>query len=197
MKVVAVLGSPRLNGNSAFIAAHFLDAAKKQGAETHSFALNTLTFKGCQACRACKKTSEACVLRDDLTEVLEAVRKAEMIVLASPVYFGDVSGQMKLFIDRMYSFLTPDFHSNPKGSRLSPGKIVVFIQTQGLADTLFTDVHPRYTWVLKLIGMEEIHLLRGCDLAKPDDILKHQEVLKKAEELAAQLMGGNTPRGLC
>ncbi len=58
MKIIAVLGSPRSNGNSAFIARHFLETARKLGAETQSFALNTLTYRGCQACRACKKTAE-------------------------------------------------------------------------------------------------------------------------------------------
>lgn len=191
MKIVAVLGSPRLNGNSAFIAGRFLDVAKNLGAETRSFSLNTLTYRGCQACRACKKSSEVCVLKDDLTEVLDAVREADVIVLASPVYFADVSGQMKLFIDRTYCFLTPDFHSNPKGSRLLPGKVVVFIQTQGFEDTVFADVFPRYEGVMRFIGINEAHLIRGCNLAKPDDVRKHEDVLKQAEDLAAQIMSRN------
>ncbi|MDQ1257169.1 MAG: hypothetical protein QG656_1771, partial [Candidatus Hydrogenedentes bacterium] len=62
MKIVAVLGSPRLNGNSAFIAGRFLETADRLGAETRSFTLNTLSYRGCQACRACKRSSEVCIL---------------------------------------------------------------------------------------------------------------------------------------
>ncbi len=191
-KIVAVLGSPRLNGNSAFIAGRFLEAARNLGAETQSFALNSLSYRGCQACMSCKKNSDTCVLKDDLAEVLEAVRKADVIVLASPVYYGDVTGQMKLFIDRTYGFLTPDFHANPQRSRLSPGKTVVFIQTQGLADaTVFADVFPRYREMMKFIGVDEAHLLRACGLSKRDDVLEHKDVLKQAEELAVQIMTEN------
>jgi multimeric flavodoxin WrbA len=189
MKMVAVLGSPRVNGNSAFLAERFLDTARKLGAETRSFALNTLVYRGCQACRACKKSSEVCVLKDAVTEILVAVRDADVIVLASPVYFGDISGQMKLFVDRTYCFLTPDFHSNPQHSRLSPGKTVVLILTQGLPDTVFADVFSRYEWVMKFIGIDRVHLIRGCDLAKKDDVGKHKDLLKQTEDLAVQLMG--------
>jgi FMN-dependent NADH-azoreductase len=97
---------------------------------------------------------------------------------------------MKLFIDRTYCFLTPDFHTNPERSRLSPGKKVVFIQTQGLGDdAVFADVFPRYRGVMQFIGINEAHLIRACGVAKRDDIYKHEDVLKQAEELAAKIMG--------
>ena len=191
MKIVAILGSPRLNGNSATVAGRFLESARNHGAETQSFALNTLSYRGCQACMSCKKHSEKCVLKDDLTEVLEAVRDADVVVLASPVYYGDVTGQMKLFIDRTYCYLTPDFHSNPERSRLLPGKAVVFIQTQGLADaTVFADIFPRYNAMIRFIGFEEVHLLRACGLSQRDDVLARTEVLKEAEDLAVHIMNG-------
>ncbi len=190
MKIVALLGSPRSKGNSAVLAEYFLETAKGFGAETQSFVLNRLNYQGCQACRACKKTSEICVLKDGLTAVLEDVRQADVIVFASPVYFGDVTGQMKTFIDRTYSYLTPDFYRDPdSASRLLPGKTAVWILTQGMPDTAFTDVFPRYEWVMNIIGIHRVHLIRGCGLAKVDDIRKHPELLKQADELARSVMG--------
>lgn len=191
MKIVAVLGSPRQNGNSTYIARRFLETAQRLGAETQSFALNVLSYRGCQACRACKKTSEVCILNDDLTEVLDVVREADVIVFASPVYFSDLSGQMKLFLDRMYCFLTPDFHSRSNGTRLLPGKAAVFILTQGLSEDLFADVFPRYQGVMRFIGIHETHLIRGCNLAKPDDVLKHEDMIRQAEALAVHIMNKN------
>ena len=189
MKIGAVLGSPRLNGNSALIAGCFLETARHLGAETRSFALNTLSYRGCQACRACKKHSEFCILKDDLSEVLQAVREADVIVLASPVYYGDVTGQMKLFIDRTYCFLTPDYITNPNRSRLLPGKTMVFALTQGMADESgFADVFPRYSEMMKFNGIEHVHLIRACGLSKRDDVLQRQDVLKQAEDLANQMM---------
>ncbi len=188
MKIVSILGSPRLSGNSALLVRRFVDAAKQLGVETQTFVLNALAYQGCQACRACKKSSEVCILKDDLTEALHAMGEADVIVLASPVYFGDVTGQMKLFIDRTYSFLTPNFYCDPKTSRLAPGKSAVFMQTQGLGDTMFSDVFPRYEWVLKLLGMDSVHLIRACNVAKPGDVRANEAVLKQVDELAEQIV---------
>jgi len=190
MKVVAVLGSPRVKGNSALVAERFLEAARRRGAETQSFALNTLSYRGCQACRACKKHLDRCVLKDDLTGVLDAVREADVTVLASPVYYGDVTGQMKLFIDRTYCFLGPDYLVSPDASRLAPGKRMVFILTQGMADESgFADIYPRYSMMMKFNGIADTYLIRACGLAKPEEVLQRPEVLRQAEELAERLLG--------
>ncbi len=191
MKIVALLGSPRLKGNSAYITEQFLEEAARLGAETKSFALNTLAYRGCQACMGCKKASETCTVHDGLTEVLDAVRESDVVVLASPVYYGDVTGQLKLFIDRMYSFLKPDFHTNPDRSRLAPGKRVVFVQTQGQAEPeFFADVYPRYRQMLIFNGFADTELIRACGLSKPGDAMKREDVLGKARALAAAIVQG-------
>jgi len=69
--------------------------------------------------------------KDDLEKVLDAVRRADVLVMASPIYYGEVASQIKAFIDRTYSFLASDYVTNPHPSRLSPGKKMVFILTQG------------------------------------------------------------------
>lgn len=192
MKIVAVLGSPRASGNSAFITNRLLEAARKLGAESQSFALNTLTFRGCQACMACKKSSDTCVLKDDLTEVLAAVKIADVLVMASPVYYGDVTAQMKAFFDRTYSYFTPDYlQPDKKRSRLAEGKKLVFVLTQGQPDEkYFADVFPRYNMFLKMYGFGEMHLIRACGVRNPDDASKRQDVLKLADEIAARIMEG-------
>jgi NAD(P)H-dependent FMN reductase len=108
------LGSPRPSGNSASLAQKFLDEARTLGAETRSFLLNQLDFTGCQGCRACKTKSDRCVLSDDLAEVLAAVKEADVLLLASPVYFWDLSGQLKCFFDRLF-LRNPDFPARLMG----------------------------------------------------------------------------------
>ena len=117
MKIVAVLGSPRPQGNSAGLARKFLGAARELGAEVQEYQLNKLNFQGCQGCRTCKTKSEACILEDDLAEVLAAIKEADLLVLASPVYFGEITGQMKLFFDRTYSYLQPGFQQPGAGGQ--------------------------------------------------------------------------------
>ncbi|HDL65029.1 MAG TPA: flavodoxin family protein, partial [Proteobacteria bacterium] len=131
MLIISLIGSPRQRGNSAVLATRLGEIARRRGARTETFFLNQLSYRGCQACLVCKTGSDRCVLEDDLTEVLEAVRQSDVLVLTTPVYFGDVASQMKAFIDRTFSFLVPDYMTNPDKSRLQPGKKLVFIQSQG------------------------------------------------------------------
>ncbi|MEJ2689478.1 MAG: flavodoxin family protein [Deltaproteobacteria bacterium] len=161
MKIACVLGSPRRKGNSAIIANHLLTTAEKQGAECKSFFLNGLRYYGCQACYSCKTKSDKCMIKDDLAEVLDAVREADVLVVATGTYFGEITGQLKTFFDRTFSFLTPDFHENPQPSRLAPGKKLIFIITQGQAnEELYADIYPRYERFFKMYGYADRHLIR-------------------------------------
>jgi multimeric flavodoxin WrbA len=189
MKIVTLLGSPRVQGNSTAIAGHFQVTAANLGADIRTFELNRLTYRGCQGCCACKMSLDHCILNDDLTEVLTAVSEADMVVLASPVYYGDITAQLKGFIDRTYSYLKPDYLTNPNPSRLSPKKLV-FVLTQGHPDeTLFADIFPRYEGFLKWLGFSEAHLLRVCGVG-PSTVDSVPDVtLIQAEELARQLAG--------
>ncbi len=189
MNVVSLLGSPRSEGNSTAIANRILATAAKGGAKTRSFELNRLNYRGCQACYACKKESDSCVLNDDLSEVLAAVHEADIVVLASPVYYGDVTAQFKGFIDRTFSYLHPDYLVNPQPSRLAPGKKLIFVLTQGNPDEkLFADVFPRNEMFLKWLGFTDIRLVRACGIgpATVDEV--PAAVLQQAEETARELL---------
>ena len=109
MKVLCVQGSPRKKGNSATIARKFLEVAEDRGATIETYMLNDLDFKPCQACYACKTKLEHCALKDDLTPVLKALGECDLVVIATPVYYSDISAQTKAFIDRTFSFVNPDF----------------------------------------------------------------------------------------
>ncbi len=183
MNIVAVLGSPRPQGNSAGLARRFLAAAREQGATVQEFSLNQLAFRGCQGCRTCKSKSEACILEDDLAAVLAAVKDADILVLASPVYFGDISGQLKCFIDRTYSYLNPDF-----SSRVPPGKKAVLVLVQANPEPAnFADVFPRYERWLKLYGFDPVYLLRAVGVRDLGDLDRHTDLLDQAAALGREL----------
>jgi len=188
MKIVSLLGSPRTAGNSSTIAKHVLRTAGELGAETRSFELNRLNYQGCQGCYACKTKLDRCVLKDDLSEVLAEVGEADIVVLASPVYYGDITSQLKGFIDRTFSYLVPDYISNPQPSRLSSKKLV-FILTQGHPDeSVFADIFPRFEGFLKWMGFGEITLIRACGIGpgRTDAVPEH--ILLRAEETARALL---------
>ncbi len=188
MKILCLLGSPREKGNSATIANRFCTTAERLGAEVRTFVLNKLQFRGCQGCMACKTKLDRCILEDDLTAILEAVRETDVLVLATPVYLFDVTSQLKTFFDRTFSFFVPDFFSNPNKGRLAPGKKLVFIQVQGQPNqSLFTDVFPKFEYFFKAYGFSETHLIRACGVRGQRDIEAREDVLKLAETTAERL----------
>jgi multimeric flavodoxin WrbA len=189
MKTVCVLGSPRTDGNSSTIAKYFCAAMENFGAEVQTYSLNKLTYRGCQACMACKKTLDRCVLRDDLTAVLDSLREADLLVMATPVYFGDVSSQMKGFIDRLYSYLVSDYRTNPAKSRFSPDKKLVFIQVQGRPDEQkYADIYPRYEVFFDWYGFKERYLFRCWGAREPGEVNNQKELFIKADDVAGQIM---------
>ncbi len=192
-RVVCLLGSPRKSGNSAQMAGALCASAASAGAQVTTFALNALAYRGCQGCLACKGKTEACVLKDDLTPVLEAVRTCDVLVLATPVYFGEVTAQLKGFIDRCYSYLTPDYAFNKEQrTRLAPGKTLCFVIAQGHPrEDLFTDIFPRYAYFFNWLGFNHSRLLRACKVYHLGDALKRAEVLDEASALGRELATGS------
>lgn len=189
MNVVCLYGSPKIKGNSATIAKTFCDTAAAKGAAVREFYLNKLDIKGCQACYGCKKKSDKCVLKDDMIDVLEAVRECDLLVLASPVYYGDVSAQLKMFIDRTFSFLTPDYTTAEKISRLAPGKKMVFVLAQASPDKkAFSDIYPKYSQFFKWMGFGESGLLRACGVMAPGVVAEKLDILSAAESMAREMI---------
>lgn len=105
-KIMIVDGGPRKGFNTAVMLQRFAEGAMAAGGqiEVRTVRLYELDYKGCMSCMACKvrgKASNVCRFRDALTPVLEDVAQADGLALGSPVYFGDVTGQMRAFLERL------------------------------------------------------------------------------------------------
>ncbi len=188
MKIICVLGSPRQKGNSAAIVKKFCEAAEKKGADIESYNLNIMDFKGCQGCMSCKEDNDRCVLKDDLKPVLDSIYETDILVLASPVYMGGVTGQLKSFIDRTFSLLTPDFKTSPNPSRLPKGKKALIVTTQGAPDSMFKDVPDQLEMMLKRHGFSEVKTIRGCGIRDIGDAERDKIVMELAVQAAEQLV---------
>ena len=190
MKFVCLYGSPRRYGNSATIARAFLETAKHQGAVVESFYLYSLKYAGCNACMACKTLNGACVKKDDLSRVLEAVREGDVLVLAAPIYYGDVSAAMRAFVERSHSYLGPNYGPLPGDSRLEPGKKLVLVIAQGHAACKHGEVYLKYKKYFGWYGFNQSFLLQACEVIEPGEIKEKQpEILEQARLLAEELCG--------
>lgn len=98
-KVLIISGSPRKGGNSDTLCDRFLDGAKEAGNEVEKIFLNDRHINYCTGCGACN-TTHRCVQKDDMAEILEKMVAADVIVLATPVYFYSAGARLKTLIDR-------------------------------------------------------------------------------------------------
>jgi multimeric flavodoxin WrbA len=104
MNVLGICGSPHPEGNTAYALKCALDVIERQGIVTTYLSLHDKTIGPCRGCFACR--SGECVQKDEMGEVVEAIRRCSGLILASPVYMGLITGQMKVMIDRTVLFRT-------------------------------------------------------------------------------------------
>jgi multimeric flavodoxin WrbA len=99
MRILGISGSPHAEGNTAFALKHALGAARARGAEAEYLSLAGIDIGPCRGCFACSEKG-LCPQKDGMDGVIEKMLGADGIILASPVYFGLVSGQLKTMMDR-------------------------------------------------------------------------------------------------
>ena len=105
-KIMIIDGGPRKNFNTASMLQKFAEGATSVSSdiEVKTVRLYDLDYKGCMSCMACKikgKTSNVCKFKDALTPILEEIAQADGLVLGSPIYFGQITGQMQAFLERL------------------------------------------------------------------------------------------------
>lgn len=105
VKVIAVNGSPRKEWNTATLLKKALDGAASCGAGTKLIHLYDLNFKGCISCFACKfknnRCRGLCAVSDDISGVFSDILEADVLILGSPIYIGNVTGEMRSFMERL------------------------------------------------------------------------------------------------
>ena len=106
-KVIVISTSLRTGSNSDMLANKFIEGAKAAGHEVEKISLAGKDIRFCKGCLACQKLGK-CVIKDDVNEIMLKVLNADVVCWATPIYYYEMSGQMKTLIDRMtpYTRLT-------------------------------------------------------------------------------------------
>jgi multimeric flavodoxin WrbA len=118
MKVIAINGSPRKEWNTALALRAALDGAAETGAEVALIHLYDYTYTGCRSCFACKRKGAAgggiCAIQDTLRPILEMILKADALIIGSPIYLSDVTGQVRSLLERLaFAALSYDVGAPP------------------------------------------------------------------------------------
>src|SRR5659263_69368 len=162
MKVIAINGSPRKKWNTATMLEKALEGAASEGAETELIHLYDLNFKGCTSCFACKlkdgKSYGKCAMKDELTHVLEKLRDVDAVILGSPIYLGNSTGEMRSFMER-YIFPYSAYSANLQ--TLYPRNTTIgYIYTMNITEDLFDSFGIRKTQFHNpVISLFSFHLI--------------------------------------
>jgi multimeric flavodoxin WrbA len=118
-KALVLLGSPRKQGNSAILAEQITKGARSEKAKVETIYLQGRTIAPCKACFACqKKSSKGCSIKDDMQKIYLKLIEADVWVIASPVYWFNMSAQTKIFMDRCFAL--PAYGKEPfNGKRIA------------------------------------------------------------------------------
>lgn len=186
MKVLGINGSPRIGGNTDVLLDKALEGARSKGAETEKITLNKLKFSPCQEC---EKMSDdgACLINDDMQKVYEKIKTSDALIFASPVFFGSLSAQSKMMIDRFQcAWRAKYILKKDTGYKRIPG---IFISVEGsrrkdffenaksIVKNFFATINASYNGELFCPAIDEKR-----------DILEHPGYLKKAFQLGAKIV---------
>jgi multimeric flavodoxin WrbA len=189
MKVVGFVGSPRKSGNTAAVVGEVLHGAQDAGAETSMYNLNQLNIRGCQSCYKCQTQEGRCIQKDDMTKLYEEICSADAVVIGTPVYMFQMTGQTKIFIDRFFAFLYPvgDKPGNLK-SKLE-GKKTVTVYTQGQPEpALFGSYFNHAEGVLNFLGFKVQERIVAGGTRNEMDAKENIPVMEKAYAAGAALV---------
>jgi len=175
MKVIGINGSPRKNKNTATMLDFALKGAQEQGAEVERIDLFDLNFSGCKSCFACKLLTDTffgkCALNDDLKPVLEKILNADAVVIASPIYYHDVTGATRNLLERLWF---PGLLYDKDGEIAYERRVKVgLIYTMGMPnDDFYQELIQRHTKVCQqLLG--KVSVVTSVDAYQFEDYSKY------------------------
>lgn len=169
MNVLVINGSPRSKGNSDLLCDEFIRGAEEAGHSVEKISLREWDIHPCRACYACFRTGR-CVQQDDMAAILQKAEKSDVLVLATPTYFLTMSGQMKVFIDRLLpmwqglggkdAYVIVTGHDGKQGLKRNADDLAMILENLG--DRVRQIVWGEHVWqkgeVLGTKAMEEAYL---------------------------------------
>ncbi|MGI6117261.1 MAG: flavodoxin family protein [Bilifractor sp.] len=179
-KIVILNGSPRKKGNTSSLTASFSEGARSVGNEVTEFFINGMDIHGCRGCFGGHSSKDCpCVQKDDMAAIYPKVKEADVVVLASPLYYWTISGQLKTVIDRLFALEEGDgqkLRGNGKA-----GILLMAAEGNGFEDSLnyFNHLMEHLQW--KNLGS----VLAGGNMAVGDIAGKPE--LQKAYDLGASI----------
>jgi multimeric flavodoxin WrbA len=188
MKVTAFLGSPRKDGNSELLLKEAIRGVEESGSAVSIFNLNQMDIMPCQNCGGCEETG-ACVYEDDMFKIYDAIRTSDRFILASPIFFFNVSAQIKIMIDRCQAFWCEKYLLKkpiPEGNYKRKGLLLLVAGMKKDIGIQCAEVTVKAFF--RTISVQEHKTLGYTGIDAKGEILKHPTALKEAYEAGKELV---------
>ncbi len=192
MKVLGIMGSPRIGSNTDLLLDEALKGAKSQGAEVEKIIVDKLNISPCREYYGCLKDGN-CVIKDDMDDIYPKLLAADVVIVASPMFFYGLSSQLKALIDRCQALWARRYilkHEAPGSAR--KGAFIAVGATRG--KKLFDGATLVVKYFFQAVGVEYVDelLVRGVD--KRGEIKEQPAVLAEAFKIGKHLAGeGSSP----
>lgn len=182
-KIVIFNGSPRKNGTVSQIINEIEKGAREAGTEIITYDLNQSGIRDCQGCMYCKKDNNFCCQKDYLKPMYQDIIDSDTIVFGSPIYMFRITGQAKIWLDRLYPMVDIEHHA------LYPNKKVITVFSQGAPiESAFSGEFDYIKNIFEIMGWKEVDrfIYTGSfPNTKPENV--STEFLEKAYNLGKQL----------
>jgi multimeric flavodoxin WrbA len=189
MKVLGILGSPRRGGNTELLLEEALKGAEKEGAKVERLYLSDLTITPCKECHGCDETGN-CIILDDMEKIYPRLLEADVVILASPIFFYGVTAWAKTLIDRSQAFWSRKYllkdPSLGKEGKKRKGFFISVGATKG--PKVFDGAILTAKYFFDVLNAEYAGDLLFRGVEAKGDILKHPEALQQAFEAGRELV---------
>ncbi|MEE9912305.1 MAG: flavodoxin family protein [Deltaproteobacteria bacterium] len=182
MKVLGIMGSPRIGGNSDILLSQALAGAKAAGADVEKIILDRKHIAGCKDCKKCNAMG-VCAIKDDMAEIQKQILDAYAVIHSSPVYFWTMTAQMKAYLDRWCVFFDAEWRWQKMYYPKMRGKRIGLITVCG--DTNVHTADPIVTSFKNTAEMTKMNWL-GAVMASANDkgeIVNNAAALNEAFDL--------------
>lgn len=182
MRVLGLLGSPRVGGNSDILLDQALKGAREMGAKGERIILSRKKISGCLDCTKCNEAG-ICVIKDDMPDIHRKILKADAIIHSVPLYFWAMTSQMKAYLDRWCAFFDGDWKWHKAYAPMMKGKKIGLITVCGDPNVHTADpiVHS-FRATCKFSGLKLLPVVQSSAYGK-GEIDKNEKAKKEAYKL--------------
>ncbi len=160
MNILAIKGSPKKDGTSSTITDDLIKKIENAKNKIKTYDLNSLNIHGCQECYSCRNNkTDKCIVNDDITEILESAKTTDVIIVSTPVFYSDISAQLKCFIDRTWSYFGK---TGTSADHLPRNRTLVFILSYGYNNPdVYNQLYEKYKHYFNLFGFNNCYLIKA------------------------------------